>query len=64
MAKRLIIRQVKSGLGAPGGQQRTLVALGLRHHQDEVEQPDNPAIRGMIHKVRHLVEIKEAKKNG
>lgn len=54
----LEIRQVKSGVGAPRDQQATLQALGLRH-QRSVVQKDNPAIRGMIFKVRHLVEITE-----
>lgn len=59
MAERLRIRQVKSGVGMERRQRRTLRALGLRHHQDVVEQPDNPAIRGMIAKVSHLVEVEE-----
>ena len=63
MADKLIIRQVKSGLGAPRGQQRTLRALGLRHHQDQVEQIDNPAIRGMLRKVAHLVDVKKVDNN-
>ena len=36
---------------------RTLEALGLRHHQAEVVHPDHPALRGMLHQVRHLVEV-------
>ncbi|MGH7539793.1 MAG: 50S ribosomal protein L30 [Gemmatimonadota bacterium] len=59
MAERLKIRQVKSGIGMPRTQRRTLGALGLHHHQDVVIQPDNPAIRGMIRKVVHLVEVEE-----
>lgn len=55
MAK-LRIRQVKSGLGAPGQIRRTLEALGLRH-QRTVVKPDNPAVRGMIFQVKHLVEV-------
>jgi large subunit ribosomal protein L30 len=54
----LLIRQVKSGLGAPHDQRATLKALGLRHQRSVVQQ-DNPAIRGMIFKVRHLVEVTE-----
>jgi len=54
----LLIRQVKSGLGAPHDQRATLTALGLRHQRSVVQQ-DNPAIRGMIFKVRHLVEVTE-----
>lgn len=54
----LRIRQIKSGVGAPHDQRATLKALGLRH-QHSVTQKDNPAIRGMIFKVRHLVEVTE-----
>jgi large subunit ribosomal protein L30 len=54
----LHIRQIKSGSGAPHDQRATLAALGLRH-QRSVIQKDNPAIRGMIFKVRHLVEVTE-----
>ncbi len=59
MAKTLRIRQVRSGSNAQRKQQDTLRALGLRHHQDEVEQVDNAAIRGMIRAVSHLVEVEE-----
>lgn len=54
----LHIKQVKSGVGAPKDQRATLQALGLKH-QRSVTQKDNPAIRGMIFKVRHLVEVTE-----
>lgn len=64
MADRIRIRQVRSGLGSPEDQRRTLRALGLKHHQDEVVQVDNPAIRGMIRKVSHLVAVEEAGRNG
>jgi large subunit ribosomal protein L30 len=56
---RLRITQVKSGNGKPGNQRRTLAALGLKHHQDSVVQPDNPAIRGMVFQVQHLVKVHE-----
>ncbi len=57
MAK-LRITQIKSGSGAPQKQKDTLRALGLKH-QRSVIQEDNPAIRGMIFKVRHLVQVAE-----
>jgi large subunit ribosomal protein L30 len=57
MAK-LNIKQIKSGVGAPHDQRATLKALGLRHQRSVIQQ-DNPAIRGMIFKVRHLVEVAE-----
>ena len=58
MAKQLVIKQIKSGLRSPHDQRATLDALGLRH-QHTVIQKDNPAIRGMVFKVRHLVEVTE-----
>ncbi|UCC72448.1 MAG: 50S ribosomal protein L30 [Gemmatimonadota bacterium] len=53
---KLRVRQVKSGLGAPRKIRRTLEALGLKH-QRTVVKPDSPAVRGMLFKVRHLVEV-------
>ena len=58
MAKQLLIKQVKSEIRAPHDQRATIKALGLRH-QHSVIQKDNPAIRGMIFKVRHLLEVTE-----
>jgi large subunit ribosomal protein L30 len=55
---KLAIRQIRSGIGAPHDQVATLKALGLRHQRSVIQQ-DNPAIRGMIFKVRHLVEVSE-----
>jgi len=63
---KLRIHQVRSGLGAPKDQRATLEALGLRHQRAVVQQ-DNAAIRGMVFKVRHLVqvtEIEEGENNG
>lgn len=60
MAEKLRIRQVRSGCTAIRKQRDTLRALGLRHHQAEVVKQDNPAIRGMIRVVSHLVEVEEA----
>ncbi len=49
----------KSGIGYPKDQRLTIKALGLRRLNGTVEHDDTPAIRGMIFKVRHLVEVKE-----
>ncbi|MFP4623822.1 MAG: 50S ribosomal protein L30 [Gemmatimonadota bacterium] len=57
-AGRLKITQVRSGNGRPRTHRATLEALGLRH-QKSVVHNDNPAIRGMIFQVRHLVEVEE-----
>jgi large subunit ribosomal protein L30 len=62
---KLRIKQVRSGSGKPLRTKRTLAALGLRHHQDEVVHADHPALRGMLQRVRHLVQVtteKEGKK--
>lgn len=55
----LRITQIRSGIGRPEVHRRTLKALGLRRHQQTVVQEDNPAIRGMIEQVRHLVAVEE-----
>lgn len=57
--KRLRVKQVRSGIGHAETFRRTLEALGLRHHQHEVVIVDSPTARGMLHKVRHLVQVSE-----
>lgn len=51
------IKQVKSRIGAPEDQKRTLDALGLRKLNRVVEHENTPAILGMVNKVKHLVTI-------
>ena len=51
------IKQIKSKIGAPADQKRTLEALGLHKISQVVEKEDNPVIRGMIRKVHHLVTV-------
>lgn len=63
MSKKLRVRQVRSGLGAPRKIRRTLEALGLKH-QRTVIKPDNAAIRGMLFHVKHLVEVEPADETG
>lgn len=58
-AARLRVTQVRSANGRLQKHRATLRALGLRRHQQSVVQDDNPAIRGMIFQVRHLVEVEE-----
>jgi large subunit ribosomal protein L30 len=55
---KLRITQTKSYSGAPEKHRRTLRALGLTH-QRSVTLEDNPAIRGMIFQVRHMVKVEE-----
>lgn len=58
---RIRIRQVKSAGGHPSDQQRTIRALGIRRMQQVVEHNDTPQIRGMVFKVRHLVQVEEVR---
>jgi large subunit ribosomal protein L30 len=53
------IKQIKSKIGYPVDQKRTLQALGLHKISQVVEVEDNPSIRGMIQKVHHLVTVVE-----
>ncbi len=55
----LVITQLKSGNGADKRQLDTLRSLGLRRIGHTVEQADSPQLRGMVHKVRHLVQVQE-----
>ena len=57
--KRLKIRQMKSVIGCPADQKATVRALGLKRIRHTVEQDDTPVIRGMVFKVKHLVEVEE-----
>ena len=52
-----LIKQVKSRIGAPADQKRTLDALGLRKLNRVVEHESTPSILGMVDKVKHLVAI-------
>ena len=51
------VKQIKSKIGYPVDQKRTIEALGLRKIGQVVEKEDSPAIRGMVRKVHHLVTI-------
>jgi len=57
--KLLKITQIRSGIGRPEKQKRTLRALGFKRHQQTVIRRDHPAIRGMIFQVKHLVKVEE-----
>ncbi len=57
---KLRITLVKSPIGYPRDQRDTLRALGLRRMQKSQERDDTQTIRGMVHKVRHLVKVEEA----
>lgn len=56
---RLRITLVRSVIGRPGDQERTVQSLGLRKVHHTVEREDTPSIRGMVHKIRHLVTVEK-----
>ena len=55
----LRITLVRSTIGRPADQGRTVASLGLRKLNATVERPNNPSLRGMVTKLRHLVEVEE-----
>jgi len=55
--KTLEIVQVRSGISTPENHKRTLKALGFTRLNQKVTRPDNPAIRGMVETIPHLVRI-------
>jgi len=57
--KKLKITLVKSPIGFNEKQGRVVESIGLRKIRQSVELADTPEVRGMIHKVRHLVEVAE-----
>jgi len=57
--KRLTVTQIRSGIGFDKKQKLVVQGMGLRRIGHTVELPDTPATRGMILKVRHLVEVGE-----
>ncbi len=59
MADKLRITLVKSPIGAIPKHRKTIEALGLRKMHKTVEMPNNDAVKGMIHQVKHLVKVEE-----
>ena len=60
-AAEIAVKQIRSGIGHADTMRRTLAALGLRHHQHTVRLKNTASVRGMLYKVRHLVEVSPAK---
>ena len=57
--KTIKVTQIGSPIGRPDDQQATLIGLGLnKRHRTRVLE-DTPAVRGMITKVRHLLQVEE-----
>jgi large subunit ribosomal protein L30 len=55
----LKVTQVRSVIGSKQNHKRTVRALGLKRIRDSRVHEDTPQIRGMLHKVRHLVRVEE-----
>jgi len=59
MAKTIVVKQIGSPIRRPAEQRATLIGLGLNKMHKTRELEDTPAVRGMVAKIRHLVEIIE-----
>ena len=59
----LRVTLIRSTIGRPQDQEATVRTMGLRRLHQTVELPDTPAVRGMIKKVRHLVEVEDGNDN-
>lgn len=59
MAKTIKVTQTASPIRREGSQRKTLIGLGLNKLNRTRELEDTPAIRGMVHKVRHMVRVEE-----
>lgn len=59
MAKKLVVTYRKSAIGYNKTQKGTIRALGLRRLNQTVEHEDTPIIRGMLNRVRHLIDVEE-----
>jgi large subunit ribosomal protein L30 len=57
MPSKVAFRQFRSASGHPADQRATVRALGIRRLNQVVTQNDTPQVRGMLFKLRHLVEI-------
>jgi large subunit ribosomal protein L30 len=60
---KLRVKLVRSPIGNTPANRRTVDALGLRKINQVVEHEDSPSIRGMLLKVRHMVEVKISEDN-
>ena len=59
MAKTIVVKQIGSPIRRPQDQRQTLIGLGLNKMHKTRELEDTPAIRGMVNKISHMVEIIE-----
>ncbi len=57
MARTLKLTYYRSAIGRSKDQKDTIRSLGFKRLNQTVEKPDNPSVRGMVYKVRHLVRV-------
>jgi large subunit ribosomal protein L30 len=57
--KTVFVTLVRSPIGYTKDQKKTVLALGLRRMHQTIEHKDTPAVRGMIRKIIHLVQVEE-----
>jgi large subunit ribosomal protein L30 len=60
MEKQISITWVKSTIGYPKGQHKTIKSLGFNRLNQTITHKDTPSIRGMIFKVNHLLKVNES----
>ena len=63
MSKTIVVKQIGSPIRRPAKQRQTLVGLGLNKMHKTRELEDTPAVRGMVNKIPHMVEIIEERDN-
>ena len=59
MAKTIVVKQIGSPIRRPARQRQTLIGLGLNKMHRTRELEDTPAVRGMVRRIPHLVQIIE-----
>ncbi len=57
--KKLVITQIRSGIGTPEKHRKTIKGLGLRKIGQTVVREDTPEIRGMVRKIQYLLKVEE-----
>jgi large subunit ribosomal protein L30 len=59
MEKKITVKWIKSVIGRTDVQKKTIRSLGFKRLHQTLTLPDRPEIRGMVHRVIHLLEVKE-----
>ena len=64
MEKTITVNWIRSGIGRTEDQKETIRGLGFKRLHQTLTLPDRPEIRGMIHRVIHLLEVNPVRKGG